>query len=149
MDGIRKYLAEIGRRGGRKSRRVLDRDTARDMVRVREAVRAFRRFRDTCFAAHRSDLRIGLNDVGWVARQLRRHGNADAWRVAARLEPLSDTRPDAESIRLAALRRKTPAQRLREALEFSESVRSLALGRLRTRHPGSTDGELMELLRQA
>ena len=43
MDAIRRYLAEIGRRGGRKSRRRLDPATAREMVRLREARRTLRR----------------------------------------------------------------------------------------------------------
>ena len=60
-------------------------ETARDMVRVREARRAFRRFRTSCFWSYRSDLKIGRDDVPWVAEQLRKHGNRAAWRVAARL----------------------------------------------------------------
>jgi hypothetical protein len=40
---IRKYLAEIGRRGGIRSRRELDPETARRMVAIREARRAARR----------------------------------------------------------------------------------------------------------
>lgn len=40
---VRKYLSAIGQRGGQKSRRVLDAETAREMVRVREARRAYRR----------------------------------------------------------------------------------------------------------
>ena len=43
MRAIRRYLAEIGARGGRKSRRVLDPETARAMVRAREARRIVRR----------------------------------------------------------------------------------------------------------
>jgi hypothetical protein len=85
MGEINDYLARIGRRGGRKSRRVLDPAAARDMVRVREARRAFRRFRSTCFWSYRPDLPIGLADVPWVAEQLMKHGNRAAWRVGARL----------------------------------------------------------------
>ncbi len=85
MAKISRYLREIGRRGGLRSRRRLDPDTARDMVRVREARRAFRRFRATCFWSYRPDLEIDLDHVGWVAEQLRKHGNREAWRVAARL----------------------------------------------------------------
>ena len=48
-EDIRRYLAEIGRRGGKRSRRALDSETARRMVRLREARRAFRRFRTRCF----------------------------------------------------------------------------------------------------
>jgi hypothetical protein len=41
---VKAYLAEIGRKGGRKSRRTLTPDAARRMVAVREARRAYRRF---------------------------------------------------------------------------------------------------------
>jgi hypothetical protein len=85
MSRIKRYLAEIGARGGRKSRRVLDAETARAMVKVREARRAFRRFRATCFWSYRPDLEIGPADVPWVAEQLMKHGNRDAWRAGARL----------------------------------------------------------------
>ena len=85
MSEIRQYLAAIGARGGRKSRRALDSDTARAMVRVREARRAFRRFRATCFWSYRPDLTITAADVPWVAEQLMKHGNRAAWRVGAKL----------------------------------------------------------------
>ncbi|MDX1395277.1 MAG: hypothetical protein R3195_12845 [Gemmatimonadota bacterium] len=84
-DPVREYLAEIGRRGGRKSRRTLDPEVARRMVRVREARRAYRRFHASCFWSYRPDLEIGNDDVEWVAEMLMRHGNREAWRVGARL----------------------------------------------------------------
>ena len=83
--GVRVYLAEIGRRGGLKSRRSLEPETAREMVRVREARRAFRRFRAACFWSFNPDYRIGPRDVVWVAEQLRRHGGRDAWAIATKL----------------------------------------------------------------
>ena len=82
---IKRYLAEIGRRGGIKSRRTLDHATARDMVRVREARRAFRRFRTACFWSCRADLVIRRADVPWVVQQLMKNGNREAWRIGARL----------------------------------------------------------------
>lgn len=85
MSEIRRYLATIGARGGRKSRRTLDADTARSMVKVREARRAFRRFRTSCFWSYRPDLVITVNDVSWVAEQLMKHGNREAWRIGAKL----------------------------------------------------------------
>ena len=85
MAGIKDYLSKIGSRGGRKSRRTLDLETARSMVRVREARRAHRRFYTTCFWSYRSDLEIGMADVPWVAEQLMKHGNREAWRIGARL----------------------------------------------------------------
>lgn len=86
-DTVRDYLAKIGGRGGRKSRRTLDPETARAMVRVREARRAYRRFHASCFWSYRPDLEIGLDDVEWVARTLRKHGDREAWDVARRLCP--------------------------------------------------------------
>jgi hypothetical protein len=85
MREIARYLAAIGARGGRTSRRTLDPGTARNMVRVREARRAFLRFRTTCFWSYRPDLVIGVGDVSWVAEQLMKHGNRDAWRAGAKL----------------------------------------------------------------
>jgi len=84
-DKIREYLAEIGRRGGKKSRRTLDSETARDMVRVREARRAYRRFRTSCFWSYRPDLLVGLDDVDWVAETLMKNGNREAWRIGRSL----------------------------------------------------------------
>ena len=86
-ENVRRYLAEIGRRGGRKSRRVLDPDKARRMVRVREARRAYRRFHASCFWSSPPDLEIGEEDIEWVADTLRRHGGREAWEVADRLCP--------------------------------------------------------------
>lgn len=85
MSAVRKYLATIGRRGGLKSRRTLDPATAREMAKIREARRAFRRFHPSCFWSYRSDLPITVTDVPWVAEQLMKHGNREAWRVGARL----------------------------------------------------------------
>jgi hypothetical protein len=82
---IREYLAEIGRRGGRASRRELSPEQARAMVRVREARRAYWRFHAQCFWSHPPDLEITAADVPWVAEQLRCHGGREAWEVAARL----------------------------------------------------------------
>lgn len=55
------------------------------MVRVREARRAYRRFHSSCFWSYRADLTISQSDVRWVAEQLMKHGNREAWRVGARL----------------------------------------------------------------
>ncbi len=82
---VKAYLAEIGRRGGRKSRRVLDPKTARAMVRVREARRMFQRFHAECFWSFDPDYRIGLSDIAWVAEQLRKHGGREAWEAAGKL----------------------------------------------------------------
>jgi hypothetical protein len=54
------------------------------MVRVREARRAFRRFSTSCFWWYRPDLKISARDIPWVAEQLMKHGNRDAWRGGAK-----------------------------------------------------------------
>lgn len=82
---VRNYLAKIGRRGGRKSRRRLDAETARSMVRIREARRAYRRFHAECFWPYNPEYQVGSEDVAWVAEQLRRHGGREAWKVAEAL----------------------------------------------------------------
>lgn len=82
---IREYLAEIGRRGGRKSRRRLDPETARAMVSIREARRAYREFHARCFWSYPPDLEIGADDVEWVGRTLMKHGDRRAWEMGSRL----------------------------------------------------------------
>ena len=82
---VKAYLAEIERRGGKKSRRALTPETARDMVRVREARRVYRRFHATCFWSFDPTYRIGRSDIAWVAEQLRKHGGRDAWEIASKL----------------------------------------------------------------
>ncbi len=84
-DDVRDYLAKIGRRGGLKSRRTLDSAAARRMVAVRQARRAFRRFHTSCFWSYRPELVIGADDVEWVAEQLMKHGNREAWRIGKSL----------------------------------------------------------------
>ena len=59
---------------------------------------------------------------------------------------MRDTTSEAEQVRLAAIRRMAPAQRVRQALMLSESVRRLALSRLAEQHPGHTEIELVEIL---
>jgi hypothetical protein len=82
---VRSWLADIGRRGGKKSRRALDSATAREMVRVREARRAYRRFHTRCFWSFDPDYKVSAADVPWVAEQLKKHGGREAWLLGAKL----------------------------------------------------------------
>jgi hypothetical protein len=82
---VKEYLAKIGKRGGRKSRRTLDPDTARAMVGVRQARRLYRKFHAECFWSFDPDYRISLSDVAWVAEQLRKRGGREAWEAARKL----------------------------------------------------------------
>ena len=84
-DSIRKYLAEIGSKGGRLSKRALNKEDARDMVRIREARRAFRRYHSQCFWSFDPNYRIAREDLPWVVEQLIKHGNRKTWEAAQRL----------------------------------------------------------------
>ena len=82
---VRAYLSRIGRQGGRKSRRRLPSETARDMVRLREARRAFRRFHTQCFWSSDPEYAVTLQDVPWVAERLMTFGGRAGWEQGARL----------------------------------------------------------------
>jgi hypothetical protein len=82
---VRAYLSAIGRRGGRKSRRSLTPDAARNMVRLREARRAYRHFHTRCFWSYDPQYRVALRDVPWVAEQLMKFGGRAGWERGARL----------------------------------------------------------------
>jgi hypothetical protein len=82
---VRSYLSEIGRRGGRVSRRRLSAESARDMVRAREAQRAFRDFHAQCFWSEDPNYRVTGADVPWVAERLMRYGGRKGWERGAKL----------------------------------------------------------------
>jgi hypothetical protein len=82
---VRQYLSAIGRRGGRVSRRALTRQGARDMVKVREARRAFHRFYAQCFWSFDPNYVVTSSDVPWVAKQLMEHGGRAGWDTGAKL----------------------------------------------------------------
>ena len=82
---VRQYLAAIGRKGGRRSRRRLAPEAARAMVRVREARRAYRRYHARCFWSFDPAYEVHAPDVAWVAEQLKRHGDRKAWILGMKL----------------------------------------------------------------
>ncbi len=82
---IQKYLSEIGRKGGRKSRRRLSSRQAKDMVRVREARRIYRRFHAQCFWSFDPRLKVVADEIPWLVEQLKKNGNRNAWEAAERL----------------------------------------------------------------
>ena len=82
---ISAYMAKIGRKGGRKSRRRLDSAAARTMVRVREAQKAFREFYGLCFWSSPPDYRVKKGDLDWIVDQLKRHGGRAGWDRGNRL----------------------------------------------------------------
>jgi len=84
---ISAYLAEIGRKGGLKSRRRLSAADARRMVAVREARKAFRKHRVECFWSFR-DVPITAGRIPWVVEQLETNGGHRAWETAGRIKAL-------------------------------------------------------------
>jgi hypothetical protein len=83
---ISDHLLSVTGPGGReRSRRHLSPDNARNMVRVREARRAFKVFRAQCFWYLREDLNVTLADIPEIADGLRRNGGRKGFLLAARL----------------------------------------------------------------
>lgn len=80
-----KYLSEIGRKGGRKSKRLLDPQTARQMVMVRESRRAFKKYYHQCFWSYDPNLVITKDDVNWVGSQLLNYGGMEVWDLGNKL----------------------------------------------------------------
>jgi hypothetical protein len=79
------YLSEIGRKGGKKSRRVLPPAVAKDMVRIREARKLFKKYYARCFWSFNRDYIIQLSDIPWVVEQLRKNGDRHIWELADKL----------------------------------------------------------------
>ncbi len=57
---------------------------------------------------------------------------------------MRDTTPEAESVRIAAIRSTPPAERVRLMLEASEWHRSILVAGLRRRFPGESDLDLVQ-----
>lgn len=82
---VKKYLAEIGSRGGRSSRRELPPETARKMVKIREARRAYKKYYAQCFWSSPRDYLVSENDIPWVADRLMTYGGREGWTAGAKL----------------------------------------------------------------
>ncbi len=59
---------------------------------------------------------------------------------------MRDTSSDAQQISLTAIRRRPPIERMQEALELSETLRTLALARWRRAYPADSTIALVERL---
>jgi hypothetical protein len=90
---VRRYLAQMGSKGGKKSRRLLSPSTARQMVALREARKAFRTHRHEYFWSYRDDTPIAFEDIGWILEALRTEGNRRAYEQARRIERLLKESP--------------------------------------------------------
>ena len=59
---------------------------------------------------------------------------------------MHDTSPEAAAVARAAVRRRPAVQRMRDARELSETLRTLAMARLRSLHPDDSPIALVERL---
>ncbi len=78
-------MSKIGQKRGLKSRRTLDPKTARLMVDLREARRAFKKYYNQCFWSSPSDYIVKSKDIQWVAKQIMTHGGREGWKIGAKL----------------------------------------------------------------
>lgn len=83
---VTRYLREIGRTGGKKSRRTLAPAHARGMVAVREARRAFREHKADCFWSFDPDWQVGTDEIPLIVETLKREGNRRAFEQARRIQ---------------------------------------------------------------
>lgn len=154
---VRGYLAEIGRRGGRRSRRQLSPEAARAMVRLREARRAFARFHAQCFWSSPADYVVQAKDVPWVAERLMTYGGREGWEIGAKLRGIRSEQAGyqlhpvdlATNKLLALVGRDEP----RDYLDIHDAMeRILPLGALcwaaAGKDPGFTPNGLLDLLRR-
>ncbi|MGH7638764.1 MAG: hypothetical protein ACREOK_14035 [Gemmatimonadaceae bacterium] len=110
MSELRRYFAEIGRKGGTRSRRALDSGTARRMVAIREARRAALRAAGTSVSLPGTP-----SDTSAAAQAVQ-----DAlWRRASPSEKLTQVARVfrmVERLSIAGLRQRHPADGERELL---------------------------------
>jgi hypothetical protein len=85
---LKAYLAWIGSRGGKKSRRTLDPAAARRMVALREARKAYRDFSLECFWSYKPNARIEFETIPLVLSGLKTEGDKRAFERARRIERL-------------------------------------------------------------
>ena len=84
---LTKYFSKIGKKGGKASRRTLDPVTAKNMVLVREAQRAYKKFHAQCFWSFDPKYKITTKDIKWIADQLKKNGNLKLWKIGVKLCP--------------------------------------------------------------
>jgi len=82
---IKKYLSSIGKKGGLKSRRILTREQASEMVKVRQAKKYFKLYYNRCFWSFSPDYKVQKKDIRWVAEQLMKNGDRTLWEIGTKL----------------------------------------------------------------
>lgn len=82
---ISDYFASIGRKGGSKSRRRLSSEQAKNMVRVREARKAYKKYHAQCFWYMSENAKITQSDIPEIVRGLKKNGGRRGFILAAAL----------------------------------------------------------------
>ncbi len=93
QESVKQFMARIGSRGGKKSRRTLTKEQARRMVAVREAQKAFDRHRHEYFWYSPDGLLIEEEGVPFVIKGLMNEGNRAAFEKARRIKRLYNGDP--------------------------------------------------------
>ena len=84
-DSLKGYFAAIGRKGGLKSKRALSTEQSREMLKVREARRAFRKYHAQCFWYMRRDAEITESNIPEIVRGLKANGGRQGLILAEKL----------------------------------------------------------------
>lgn len=82
---VKNYMSKIGKKGGLKSRRSLSPETAKLMVKVRIAKKAYKKYYTKCFWSFDPDLVITSRDIKWVGQQLLKNGSMESWELGVKL----------------------------------------------------------------
>ena len=85
QDPPQSHFTRIGPKAGSRIRRSRSSADDQDVVRVRDARRAFRDFYAQCFWYLRPDMQITLREVPQIVRGLRQNGGRQGFLVAERL----------------------------------------------------------------
>ncbi len=60
-------------------------DEGEKIERIREAQLAYKKYYAKCFWSFAPNLQITENDIVWVAEQLKKNGDREAWMLSGRL----------------------------------------------------------------
>lgn len=82
---ISEYFAGIGKKGGARSRRALSSKDAKEMVRIRETRRAYRKYHAQCFWYMPPDMEVKPSDIPEIIRGLQKYGGRQGFLLAAKL----------------------------------------------------------------
>lgn len=83
---LRSYLSKIGKIGGSRSKRKLSSSDSFKMLALREASRAFKEYKKTCFWSFPNDFQVTQNNIPLISKTLKEQGNRKAFLKAQKIE---------------------------------------------------------------